>query len=281
MSDKKNSSFWNEKWVVIPFPETEVQHDVLATLWARTRIDDLMNQDLNGLQRDTVKDDVKEAISQLGLEYRLMTQFTSFVAVEETIVTEGGQPRRVDVPVELPEGMNRRGLSGDKEEAQVERLGLVGKFQKSQGIVVSGQRGGRAPAGVASMAPPLKSTPSETVNIADAAPVSEPKLSAEDQKRRQLQSKLHPSVAWIVERLKNNTAKPAVGETKFVNNGKAEVQIWLTDKSDTTIESLKKLGVEVIRNPKSSKFVIGRLPIEKLEALAGLAVVTYISPQTR
>lgn len=25
MSDKKNSSFWNEKWVVIPFPETEVQ----------------------------------------------------------------------------------------------------------------------------------------------------------------------------------------------------------------------------------------------------------------
>ncbi len=34
-----------------------------------------------------------------------MTQFTSFVAVEEMIVTDGGQPRRIDVPVEMPEGV--------------------------------------------------------------------------------------------------------------------------------------------------------------------------------
>ncbi|MCA1622101.1 MAG: TonB-dependent receptor [Acidobacteria bacterium] len=31
-----------------------------------------------------------------------MTQFTSFVAVEERIVTDGGEPRRVDVPAEAP-----------------------------------------------------------------------------------------------------------------------------------------------------------------------------------
>src|SRR2546422_10859059 len=56
------------------------QHDVLATLWARTRIDDLMSQDFNGAQRGTMKDDVKQSIIKLGLDYRLMTQFTSFVA---------------------------------------------------------------------------------------------------------------------------------------------------------------------------------------------------------
>ena len=44
--------------------------------------------------------EVKQAVIQLGLDYRLMTQFTSFVAVEEMIVTDGGQPRRIDVPVE-------------------------------------------------------------------------------------------------------------------------------------------------------------------------------------
>ncbi|MFN2493076.1 MAG: hypothetical protein ABR501_09355 [Pyrinomonadaceae bacterium] len=36
-----------------------------------------------------------------------MTQFTSFVAVEEMIVTDGGVPRCIDVPLEVPEGVNR------------------------------------------------------------------------------------------------------------------------------------------------------------------------------
>ena len=111
--------------IPVELPESLNEHDVLATLWARTRIDDLMSQDFNGLQRGAMKDDVKETITQLGLEYRLMTQFTSFVAVEEMSFTEGGQPRRVDVPVELPEGMNREGLiaKGDLKNVQ-QVLGL-------------------------------------------------------------------------------------------------------------------------------------------------------------
>jgi len=44
---------------------------------------------------------------------------------------------------------------------------------------------------------------------------------------------------------------------------------------------LKKLGFEVILDPQSSKLIIGRLPVEKLAALAELPVVKYISPQTR
>ncbi len=91
------------------------QHDVLATLWARTRVDDLMSQDFIGVQQGTMKEEVKQAITQLGLDYRLMTQFTSFVAVEEMIVTDGGQPRRVDVPVEVPEGVNRAAVFGQNK----------------------------------------------------------------------------------------------------------------------------------------------------------------------
>ena len=53
---------------------------------------------------------MKQTITQLGLDYRLMTQFTSFVAVEEMVVTDGGQPRRIDVPVEVPEGVNREAV---------------------------------------------------------------------------------------------------------------------------------------------------------------------------
>src|SRR5262249_49984036 len=92
------------KEIPVDLPESQTEHDSLATLWARTRIDDLMSQDFAGIQNDDPQPDMREAITQLGLEYRLMTQFTSFVAVEEMIVTDGGQPRKVEVPVEVPEG---------------------------------------------------------------------------------------------------------------------------------------------------------------------------------
>ena len=84
------------------FPEQEPQHDVLATLWARARIDDLMGEDMKALQLGQVSDKLREAITQLGLEYRLMTQFTSFVAIEDTVAVDEGEPRRVDVPVATP-----------------------------------------------------------------------------------------------------------------------------------------------------------------------------------
>src|SRR5215831_1576302 len=100
------------KEIPIELPESQPEHDVLATLWARTRIDDLMSQDYAGIQNDDPQPDVREAITQLGLEYRLMTQFTSFVAVEEMTVTDGGQPRRIDVPVEMPEGVSHEGVFG-------------------------------------------------------------------------------------------------------------------------------------------------------------------------
>ena len=57
-----------------------------------------MSQDWNGIQQGTTKPEVKETITQLGLEYRLMTQFTSFVAVEEMTVTEGGVPQKSRSP---------------------------------------------------------------------------------------------------------------------------------------------------------------------------------------
>src|SRR5437870_4808684 len=100
--------------IPVECPEVQAQHDVLATLWARTRVDDLMGQDYNGLQQGNMRDDLKQTITQLGLEYRLMTQFTSFVAVEEMIVTDGGKPRRIDVPVEVPEGVSRMGVFGSE-----------------------------------------------------------------------------------------------------------------------------------------------------------------------
>ncbi len=279
--------------IPVDLPESQPQHDVLSTLWARTRIDDLMSQDYSGVQSGSMKPELRESITQLGLEYRLMTQFTSFVAVEETIVTEGGQPRRIDVPVEMPEGVSYEGVFGERAADRMSvggprRLhvsgGIAGNARRKSSESIRSGQGAGVGGGVGRGTGAPVSTPQPSVKPAEIASemrIDEDKaLSAEERKRREMLSKLHPSVAAIVERLRIKQSQPTTEEAKFVRNGKAEIQVWLTDKSPATIEQLRKLGFEVILNPQSSKLIIGRLPIEKLAALAELAVVKYVSPQT-
>jgi len=98
---------------------------------------------------------------------------------------------------------------------------------------------------------------------------------------KKIASKLHPSLAAVVERLKKPDSKPSEGESKFVRDGKAEVQIWLTEKTPEVLAQLKELGFELLLDPQSAKLVIGRLPVEKLAALAELKAVRHVSPQTR
>jgi Ca-activated chloride channel family protein len=88
----------------VDLPESEERHDALASLWARTRIDDLMAQDYGGLQAGNMRKDVEEEITRLGLDYRLMTQFTSLIAVGEVVTAPGEAPQRAEVPVAAPNG---------------------------------------------------------------------------------------------------------------------------------------------------------------------------------
>jgi Ca-activated chloride channel homolog len=290
--------------IPVEFPESQPQHDVLKTLWARARISDLMSQDYSSMQDGTMKPEVRETIIQLGLEYRLMTQFTSFVAVEEMTVTDGGQPRRIDVPVEMPEGVSYEGVFGRKEGMSRARLRSVRRKSMSANAAIApkigrgsgvgagsgigygrgssdnsggGNRGGNVAAPVSSPAPP-----SPTVQESSDQVTLRREISPEAQKRQeQLRSKAHPSIVTVIERLKNKQSQTSVNETKFVRDGKAEIQVWLTDKSPRIIAQLKQFGFEVILDPKSSNLIIGRLPVEKLEALTGLAIVKYIAPQMK
>ncbi|HEU0185207.1 MAG TPA: TonB family protein [Blastocatellia bacterium] len=392
------------KEIPVELPELEPGHNVLATLWARARIDDLMGQDYEGIQNDDPKPGVREDITQIGLEFRLMTQFTSFVAVEEMITTDGGQPRRIDVPVEMPDGMNRESVLGKESDEMFGQMvqnnpfekldlmarlsgppnvsyqsaaggggGSVGKARRaserpkalsavspkppaapSKGIppqlslsqkpkVSGGVLQGTATKKVQPAYPPvaraarasgavqIQVTISESGDVINAqaigghpllrdaalqaakqwrfkpteisgAPVktqgvitfnfdmgrnAAPGESAlimpltEDQFKQLLRAKLHPAIIAVIERLKNIGAKPGAEELKFTRDGKAEIQVWLSDKSAETLEQLKKLGFEAILDPQSSKLIIGRLPVEKLAALAGLPAVRHIAPQTK
>lgn len=304
--------------IPVAFPEAKTQHDVLAPLWARSRIDDLMGQDFNGMQQGTMRPDLKETIVNLGLEYRLMTQFTSFVAVEEMIVTDGGTPRRIDVPVEVPEGVSREGIFGESDRAQSRPSGTMQNFalttssgtsysrvfsgkpvsSVSETVTVSSQsaakskreRGGNVGGGgaggggkgdrkAAGGSGAAANSPSPQMSVLDSADaIRVVTLSPEEEKRQQLRVKLHPSLLAVVERLKIK-GTPGADEVKFIRGEKAEVQIWLTDKSAEALTRLKELGFEVVLDPKSAKLVIGRLPIENLQKLAELKYVRYVAPQ--
>ena len=73
----------------------------IPQLWGRYRIKELMNQMYGGETVSGVK-----AVTDTALAYRLLSQYTAFVAVSEEVrVNPDGTTERVEVPVELPEGM--------------------------------------------------------------------------------------------------------------------------------------------------------------------------------
>ncbi|MCA1557178.1 MAG: hypothetical protein LC731_01405, partial [Acidobacteria bacterium] len=106
-------------------------------------------------------------------------------------------------------------------------------------------------------------------------------LTPEEQRRQEIVAKLHPSVVAVINRLLSKGTQPTADEQKFVRDGKAELQVWLVDKTPEALEELKQLGFEIVLDPKTSKLVIGRIAIAKLSALAELKSVRYIAPQLK
>ena len=83
--------------IEVTLPEKESDHDVLSTLWARRRIEDLSQTEIAATQDKSAHDEIREEITKLGVDYKLMTQYTSFVAVDDVLYTGGEEPTRVDV----------------------------------------------------------------------------------------------------------------------------------------------------------------------------------------
>jgi len=119
------------------------------------------------------------------------------------------------------------------------------------------------------------------VAVSEPSPIKPEDVAkaAEASRRAEVNRKLNPSVRAIVERLRNKEALTSAGESGFIRNGKADVQVWLTEKSKANLAKLNELGFEVVLDVNGSRLIIGRLPVEKLEALAELTFVSYVSPQ--
>ena len=93
---------------------TDFGNPAVAQLWGRSRIKDLMNQMFGGETPSLV-----EAVTNTALAYHLLSEYTAFVAVSEEVRVEpDGARRRVQVPVELPQGVSYEGIVPAQEREQ-------------------------------------------------------------------------------------------------------------------------------------------------------------------
>jgi Ca-activated chloride channel family protein len=97
--------------VEVDLPDAEPANAALAPIWARWRIEELSKRMVTAGAED--QEALKRQITDLAVEYRLMSQYTAFVAVDGSRVVGDGNPLRVMQPVELPADMSYAGVFGE------------------------------------------------------------------------------------------------------------------------------------------------------------------------
>ena len=91
---------------VAEFPPSAA-NSALRYLWARHRIQ--MLADYNNLREDSGR--VKE-VTRLGLKYNLLTNYTSFVAIDKKVRNVGGKQEVVEQVLPLPQGVSDYAVGG-------------------------------------------------------------------------------------------------------------------------------------------------------------------------
>ena len=102
-----------ERRLRVVLPEREAEHPELGTLWARRRIDTLMSRMLLQEQEPLVQE-----VTRLALAFRLASRYTSFVATDNQVVSQSGDPMLVPQAVEMPLGVSYEGVFGRGSETR-------------------------------------------------------------------------------------------------------------------------------------------------------------------
>jgi Ca-activated chloride channel homolog len=102
-------------------------HPGITTLWARQKVEELMDRWRESNEEQQTE--IRSSVIAHAIRYRLVTRFTSLVAVEEKIVNPGGQSNTAAVANELPAGWKLEPVLGapptGTTDAFFETLGMV------------------------------------------------------------------------------------------------------------------------------------------------------------
>ncbi len=108
---------WSQE-LSVTLPSSEENNDVIATLWARKKIHDLTRDMYDTYGYISYDQDIIDEITDTALDYQIMSEYTSFVAVSEEVRTDpdSGEPVTVQVPVNMPDGVSYEGIFGTTGE---------------------------------------------------------------------------------------------------------------------------------------------------------------------
>ncbi|MBL8066647.1 MAG: hypothetical protein JNM34_12450, partial [Chthonomonadaceae bacterium] len=224
----------------------------LSSLWARRRIDDLTRQDwLASAKPNHDSSTLVKSVTELGLQYGLMTPYTSFVAVESKIVNVGGRQVRVQVPVEMADGVN---LDGDTLE--------LGR-KVNRGGVPGGTGGG----GFGASGKPTARTRAPQIQIKHADPTAISELIKWE------------GLGHQNDEIKAGKIKATVKVDKDVLDSPkktVDVTVFVTALTDELLSKFKRAGFTVAESDRGLNVVFGSIDKSKLEQLCKIEEVIRV-----
>lgn len=110
--------------IEVDLPETLAENDSLRSIWARRRVAELSSLMLKGERQDQLAAEILD----LGLKFRLMTDYTSFVAVDQQPVTDGSPAEKVTVPNAAPDNQPYADPNMNYAGGVSETVTVVGAF---------------------------------------------------------------------------------------------------------------------------------------------------------
>lgn len=255
LSGKLGTEQWS-KQIELTLPEQGNSGSAIATLWARAKVDDLMRQNWRAVAERRPDWNPEKEIVSIALDYGLMTQYTSFVAVEKKIVNVGGKQRTVAVPVDMTDGENL-----PERDANL-RFRAAAPMPTSGGLgggAIGGGGGGAAGRGGAAGPPAtLGAKVGSRRDEEKSGEAGRPAMTPAEKRKSNYESK--------VDRVLRDSKA-----------AKVEVQVWLKDMDAKTLKKLKDLGLKIEDEDKGLKIVFGTCEVKKLIELAQVEGVVRIA----
>ncbi len=90
-------------------------------MWAREKIrllSDYAYLDDNAMSFSSDNNTLKEEITALGLKYNLLTEYTSFIAIDSLVSNKGGEQTSINQALPLPKGVSSSAILSVAEERE-------------------------------------------------------------------------------------------------------------------------------------------------------------------
>jgi len=238
----------------VDLPAREPENRAVASIWARAAVDDLMQRDFRGLQTGRFPEPLKAQVVEVALAHRLVTPFTSFVAVDPRAVNPSGQVATVQVPVEMPQGVTYEGVFG-AGPAGVASAAPAAPLR--QGAVA--EERARAEVGAEADATPTRRRDVAADRSAGAAAVLTPAARA----------RLAPDLVALLEG--SPTSRPVT-----VVDGRVQVRVRVTEASAALRERLGRAGLRI--GLAGEGYLVGWVALADLARLAAADGVETVLP---